>query len=124
MLKKLVFLLVAGITLLTACSIPIAPTINQSDIDDYHLGLLLSDNFEAVKESLAYGEDIDQKIGGLFGERPITEAIDNGRKHILHYLIEQGADLNFKDNDGFTPLMYGTGAYNNLHPLAIYLDPD
>jgi ankyrin repeat protein len=94
----------------------------EADTMPYHVRALAGDNFEAIKEAVESGADINQKIGGVFGHRPIYYAINSNKDRTTHYLIEQGVELNYKDSDGFAPLMYGAGASNPMRPQGIYLD--
>ena len=60
-------------------------------------------NIEAVKQHLAAGTDVNVK-GGFADGTPLHYAAANGHKEIAELLIEKGADLNAKDEDGGTPL--------------------
>ena len=62
-------------------------------------------NIEAVKWHLAAGTDVNVK-GGFADGTPLHYAAANGHKEIAELLIEKGADLNAKDEDGGTPLDY------------------
>ena len=56
-----------------------------------------------MKQHLAAGTDVNVK-GGFADGTPLHYAAANGHKEIAELLIEKGADLNAKDEDGGTPL--------------------
>ena len=60
-------------------------------------------NIEAIKQHIAAGTDVEVK-GGLFKGTPLHLAAYGGRKEIVELLIDKGADVNAKSDDGRTPL--------------------
>jgi len=61
-------------------------------------------HIEAVKKHLAEGADVNGRGGVFEGDTPLLHAVMNSRKEIVELLITNGADVNAKDADGFTPL--------------------
>lgn len=51
-----------------------------------------------------YGSKADVNCRNSFGETPLHLAVRNCRPAGAKYLIENGADINAKDNDGISPL--------------------
>ena len=66
-------------------------------------------DLEGIKEFLAAGVDPDEKTAFTFGA-PLHVA---STKEIAELLIAKGADVNVKDNGGYTPLDY---AISRSHP--------
>ena len=67
-----------------------------------------SGDIEAVKQHLADGSDIELKCTGC-GSTALGHAAKNGHKEIAELLVENGADVSAKDEDGWTPLFYPAG---------------
>jgi len=67
-----------------------------------------SGDIEAVKQHLADGSDIELKCTGC-GSTALGHAAKNGHKEIAELLVENGADVSAKDEDGWTPLFYAAG---------------
>jgi len=67
-----------------------------------------SGDIEAVKQHLADGTDIELKCTGC-GSTALGHAAKNGHKEIAELLVENGADVSAKDEDGWTPLFYAAG---------------
>jgi len=65
-------------------------------------------NIEAVKQHLAAGVDVNVKATGG-GWTPLHYATVNDRKEITELLIDEGANVNAKDNDGDTALHIASG---------------
>jgi len=62
-----------------------------------------SGDIEAVKQHLADGTDIELKCTGC-GSTALGHAAKYGHNEIAELLIENGADVDAKDEDGSTPL--------------------
>jgi ankyrin repeat protein len=67
-----------------------------------------SGDIEAVKQHLADGTDIELKCTGC-GSTALGHAAKEGHKEIAELLVENGADVSAKDEDGWTPLFYAAG---------------
>ena len=80
---------------------PEPPTTKVLDVPI--LAAAYNGNIEAVKQHLSNGVDVNVK-GGFADGTPLHYAAANGHKEIAELLIEKGADLNAKDEDGGTPL--------------------
>lgn len=72
-------------------------------------------NYELVKEAVAQGANINRFSNILYRERignnikvssPLLIAMISGRFQIAEYLIECGADVNYKDREGQSVLQY------------------
>jgi len=64
---------------------------------------VVSGNFEAVKQHIAAGTDINEK-DALSGSTPLITAITFEKNEIAKALVDAGADLSIKNNDGSTAL--------------------
>ncbi len=64
---------------------------------------ILSDNLEAVKQHIEAGTDLNKK-DAMSGSTPLITAASFGKNKIAQALIDAGADLTLKNNDGATAL--------------------
>ena len=64
---------------------------------------ILSDNIEAVKQHIEVGTDLNKK-DPMSGSTPLITAASFGKNKIAQLLIDAGADLTVKNNDGATAL--------------------
>lgn len=62
-------------------------------------------DIEAVRELIEAGYDINSAEQGDFGSSLLHNAIRYDQMDIFHYLIDKGADIDFIDAVGWTPLM-------------------
>ena len=60
-------------------------------------------NIEVVKQHLAKGVDIDA-VDSVSGITPLTWAVIRGQSQMAELLVQHGADVNAKNNDGGTSL--------------------
>ena len=69
---------------------------------DLHTAVITG-NIEAIKQHIAAGSNLNEKepIGG---SSPLISACLFGKTDIAKVLIDAGADANFQNNDGSTPL--------------------
>ena len=64
---------------------------------------ILSDNLEVVKQHIKAGTDMNKK-DAMSGSTPLITAASFGKNKIAQELIDAGADLTLKNNDGATAL--------------------
>jgi len=64
---------------------------------------VLSDNLEVVKQHIKAGTDLNKK-DAMSGSTPLITAASFGKEKIAKALIDAGADLGIKNNDGATAL--------------------
>lgn len=64
---------------------------------------IIMDNLEVVKQHIDAGTDIN-KIDPLSGSSPLITAATFGKTDIVKAMIDAGADLSVKNNDGSTAL--------------------
>ena len=64
---------------------------------------VISGNLEAVKQHIEAGTDLNAK-DPMSGSTPLISAVTFGKTKIASALIDAGADLSVKNNDGATPL--------------------
>jgi len=62
-------------------------------------------DLDTVKAFLDAGFDVNAAESGDFGSSLLHNAIRYGEMEIFNYLIDNGADINFIDAVGWTPLM-------------------
>ena len=62
-------------------------------------------DLESVRSFIESGYDVNAAETGDFGSSLLHNAIRYGQMEIFNYLIDQGADLDFVDAVGWTPLM-------------------
>ena len=101
--------------LLVGCATPQQPeppTANAPDISIHHA--VATGDIEAVKRHLNAGTDVNEKeknatINWRKGTSeivftPLHYAASGNHKEVVELLIAEGADVNAKDEDGYTPL--------------------
>lgn len=64
---------------------------------------VMSGNLEVIKQHIAAGTDLNEK-DAMSGSTPLISAVTFDKIEITKALIDGGADLNKKNNDGATPL--------------------
>jgi uncharacterized protein len=69
---------------------------------DIHTAVI-TNNIEALKQHIAAGSDLNEK-DPFGGSSPLISAALFGKTEAAKILIEAGADINFKNNDGSTAL--------------------
>ena len=69
---------------------------------DIHTAVMTG-NMEAIKQHIAAGSNLNEK-DPIGGSSPLISACLFGKTVIAKMLIEAGADLNFRNNDGSTAL--------------------
>ena len=62
-------------------------------------------DLDTVKAFIESGYDVNSAETGDFGSSLLHNAIRYGQMDIFNYLIEQGADIDFIDAVGWTPMM-------------------
>ena len=62
-------------------------------------------DIDTVKAFIESGYDLNSSESGDFGSSLLHNAIRYGQIDIFRYLIEQGADIDFIDAVGWTPMM-------------------
>ncbi len=81
-------------------------TVSQARVKppkiDIHTAVM-TDNIEALKQHIAAGSNINEK-DPFGGSSPLISASLFGKTQMAKLLIEAGADLNFRNNDGSTAL--------------------
>jgi ankyrin repeat protein len=81
-------------------------TETESVIDAPEMNIqaaILSNNIEVVKQHIEAGTDINKK-DVMSGSTPLITAASFGKNKIAQELIDAGADLTLKNNDGATAL--------------------
>lgn len=69
---------------------------------DIHSATLLGD-LDVIKQHIAAGSDLDEQEPAV-GSTPLISAAVFGKTEIARALVEAGADVNFKNNEGSTAL--------------------
>lgn len=67
------------------------------------MAAILSDNLDVVEQHIKAGTDIDKK-DAMSGSTPLITAASFGKEKIAKALINAGANLSIKNNDGATAL--------------------
>lgn len=81
---------------------------------------IMSDNMEAVEQHIAVGTDIDKK-DALSGSTPLITAVTFDKGKIAAKLIDAGADLSIKNNDGATAL-HVAAFFGRVEMVQLLLD--
>ena len=79
----------------------------ENDIDLFKVvaHFIKEGDLEMVKHFIESGYSVDSSETGDFGSSLLHNAIRYGEMEIFDYLIAQGADVDFSDAVGWTPLM-------------------
>jgi ankyrin repeat protein len=72
--------------------------------------LIEDSNLDAIRDFNSKGGDIN--VQGLQDSRPITWAIKQGKKDVVHLLIELGVELDYPTETGGTPLTVAAAENN------------
>ena len=94
-MKSLLVSIVAAVVLMGCGPQPPDISIHQAVFDE---------NIEAVKQHLAAGTDVNVMDSDFGNATPLHTAARWGYKEIIELLISSGADVNAKDDNGWTPL--------------------
>ena len=63
---------------------------------------------------LSFGADIDPVV---HSESPLLQVIRSKRLELLKWLIDNGANINFQDNEGYAPLHYAVKGSHTLSQI-------
>ena len=80
------------------------PTAKAPDMKWSIHGAARFGDIEEVKQHLAAGTDVNEKADKI-GLTPLHFASGEGHMEVVKLLIAKGADVDAKDNDGWTPLI-------------------
>ncbi len=111
--------------MLTACAGSGQESKNTAAIDKPGVDLqtaVLSGNLEAVKQHIAAGTDLNEKEP-FGGSTPIVTASTFGKTKIAEALIDAGADLSIKNNDGSTAL-HAAAFFCHVEIVQALIDAD
>ena len=81
---------------------------------------ILADNIEVVRQHIAAGTDINQK-DPMSGSTPLITASSFGKEKIAKVLIDAGADLSLKNNDGASAL-HTAAFFGRVEIVQLLLD--
>lgn len=107
-MKKFVFTALAialsfgTITASTSLDAPVKTIVEYDNVSTF-CKLIRAGNFEAVKAMVENGTDINRKSTGL---TPLMFAARYNKTDIVKLLIDKGAKLKVKSDNGFTALEY------------------
>ncbi len=73
-----------------------------------------------IKELLNSGTDINKQYGDK-GYTALHEAVYRGNEVMINFLLDNGADIESKDNNGRTPLMTAVSVYNGNRRVIVLL---
>ena len=79
----------------------------EGDIDPFKVVayFIKTGDLETIRKLIESGYDINSAEQGDFGSSLLHNAIRYDQMEIFHYLIDKGADIDFADAVGWTPLM-------------------
>ena len=112
--KKVVSTLMVAILLLSISACGSKKENSESDKDqvtqepveapnmDIHTATLMGD-LDVIRQHIAAGSDLNEKEPAV-GSTPLISAAVFGKTEVARALIEAGADVNLKNNEGSTPL--------------------
>lgn len=110
MKKSIVYL---GVALVAFANVSLASNVKSSfktseRVESYEtntpLGFAISkEDIEAVKKFIEYGADVNEVSNGM---SPLMIAARYNKVEIIKLLLSKGANINKKDENGFTALKY------------------
>ena len=79
----------------------------EDHVDDFKVmeHFIIKGRLDSVKKAIENGIDVNLAENGGMGSSLLQIAIRFNQMDIFNYLIEKGADINFQDLVGWTPLM-------------------
>ena len=86
----------------TKNDVPVVMAVENGDVSTFCKAIVKGD-FETVKRLIDLGEDVNQKSVGM---TPAMFAARFNKAEILQLLIDKGADLKMRSNQGFTVRKY------------------
>ena len=104
-------MMVVSILIISSCGGKQQPSAGQATVEketvkppnvDIHTATLLGD-LDAIKQHIKAGSDLNVKEPAV-GSTPLISAAVFGKTEIARVLIEAGAEVNLKNNEGSTPL--------------------
>jgi len=79
----------------------------DAEVEPFHIVeyFIKKGDVESLKQALENGFDVNASESGDFGSSLLHIAIRYGQMEAFQLLLEKGADINFVDKVGWTPLM-------------------
>ncbi|MEE4215617.1 MAG: ankyrin repeat domain-containing protein [Bacteroidales bacterium] len=102
-MKVMVILIIAGMLFSTSLFSQEASLLNKVGSND----------IDAVKSLIAAGADLNQ-VDDIYGYTPLMHALNGCKNEMAKFLIEKGADINIKSNDGTTALTLACGCSEEI----------
>jgi hypothetical protein len=86
--------------------------MNRKDFNDMSMGELISKLCEVLTTTPVNIDRVHQLIaaGAFPDENAMSSAIDTGKLEIVKILVDAGADVNYVDDEFYTPLLYAKEA--------------
>jgi ankyrin repeat protein len=75
--------------------------VNFAEVESF----IKKGDIESIKSAIESGFDVNSSEQGEFGSSLLHIAIRYGQMEVFLYLLDNGADLDFVDSVGWTPLM-------------------
>jgi len=81
--------------------------LNDDQVDEFKVVayFIKKGDLDTVKAFIESGYDVNSSESGDFGSSLLHNAIRYGQMDIFNYLIDHGADIDFVDAVGWTPMM-------------------
>ena len=81
--------------------------LNDDNVDEFKVvaHFIKKGDLDTVKAFIEAGYDVNSSESGDFGSSLLHNAIRYGQMEIFNYLIDHGADIDFVDAVGWTPMM-------------------
>lgn len=100
------------------------PTLVDSHSPDGWTALHLAAHFgnlEAAKELLSQGAEVNSVSKNELANNPLHAAVAGNHTRMVAFLIESGADINAKQQGGWTPL-HGAAQHGNLGMVKLLVE--
>ena len=91
--------------------------LEQETKDKSLLDAFTDNNFERMKSAITSGANVNVK--DMIGWPLLNKAVFKNKTEVVKILLENGADVNAKSEDGFTPLMM---AFGNIEIMTLLLE--